>query len=183
LSKTLSNSKAATFLYAESRRTMNIVLIGFKNSGKTTIGKLLAQQRHQLFIDTDQLIEENYERHMQVKLTIQEILQQYGEPYFRSLEKKAISSLANKQQCVIATGGGAILDDNNIACLKKNGLCIYLLIPYKKLAASLPLYLGKPFAEIYARRKDLYLNAANIVIDTQAKKNAEIVHEILARFE
>ncbi|NTW07909.1 MAG: shikimate kinase, partial [Syntrophaceae bacterium] len=82
---------------------MNVVLIGYRACGKSTVGKLLAEKLKIAFLDTDLLIEEN------LGMPIKEIVASQGWDYFRAREKEAVQELAQRSECVIATGGGVVL--------------------------------------------------------------------------
>ena len=98
----------------------NIILTGFMGTGKTTLGQLLAKKIGYKFIDTDTLIE------TQIGQTISDFFQQQGEAAFRKLESELVENLAEKQGLVIATGGGLVLNPNNVAMLSKTGKIICL---------------------------------------------------------
>ena len=87
----------------------NIVLVGFMGSGKTTVGKLLAEQTGMPLVDMDTQIEERAGK------TINEIFAQDGEPHFRALEREMAQELASKTGQIISTGGGIVLNPDNIA--------------------------------------------------------------------
>jgi shikimate kinase len=98
----------------------NIALIGFSGIGKSTIGKIVADKLALQFVDTDKLIESR------LNMTIKRIFAEHGEEYFRQIEKEVIQECSHKNGIVIATGGGAVLNTNNIESLKVNGLVILL---------------------------------------------------------
>lgn len=98
----------------------NIVLTGFMCSGKTTIGKMVAKKIGYRFIDTDEYIENK------TKMQISEIFEKYGEEKFREIESQCIKELSDIGGCVIATGGGVVLNAQNMENLKKNGVVFYL---------------------------------------------------------
>ncbi|MCD6580851.1 MAG: shikimate kinase [Desulfuromusa sp.] len=98
----------------------NIILTGFMGTGKTTLGRLLAKRIGYEFIDTDEQIEK------QVGQTITELFQTQGEAVFRKLEAKLVDDLAQKEGLVIATGGGLVLNQKNVAALNKTGKIICL---------------------------------------------------------
>ena len=98
----------------------NIALIGFMGSGKTTVGKLLAKTMDMKFVDIDKVIE------AQEKKSINDIFQKQGQTYFRDLEREVISQESLKNDCVIATGGGSILDNENIKRLKETSFIVFL---------------------------------------------------------
>ncbi|MCQ1531299.1 shikimate kinase [Lutispora saccharofermentans] len=97
----------------------NIVLIGMPGSGKSTIGKRLAERLGMEFCDIDEYIEKKEGR------TISDIFK-YGEAHFREIEKKAVREVSKMQPLVIATGGGIVLKDCNIRALKENGVIIFI---------------------------------------------------------
>lgn len=98
----------------------NIVLIGFMGSGKTTVGRILADQLGMPFHDTDRLIEEK------AGMDIGRIFEESGEDHFRRLEKDAVKDVAARGGRIIATGGGVVLDEENVSHLKKEGFLVYL---------------------------------------------------------
>lgn len=104
-------------------KKQNIVLTGMPGSGKSTIGKALAERLGKEFIDTDELIIKNE------KIPISEIFARHGEPYFRSAETEAIKEASAKSGCVIATGGGAVLKKENVNFLRSNGKIFFLNRP------------------------------------------------------
>src|SRR5579863_4807530 len=108
---------------------MNIILIGFKKTGKTTIGKALAAALRQEFIDTDKCIENDFFQATEMKFNARKIHDWIGEQAFRTLEKKVIHNLSDIKNAVISTGGGSLLDPDNVAALKKIGKLIYLNTP------------------------------------------------------
>lgn len=98
----------------------NIILTGFMGTGKSTIGRALAQRRGLLFVDTDQRIEEYYGR------SVAEIFAQQGEAAFRRMEEELVNALAQQQNLVIATGGGLLTNPVNVRALQANGRIICL---------------------------------------------------------
>lgn len=102
------------------RKKANIILTGFMGTGKSTVGKTVADRLGWSFIDTDVVIEE--EAHM----TIPTIFAEQGEPYFRALERAVIARICLKTEQVIATGGGAMTNEENTRVLKDNGTVICL---------------------------------------------------------
>ena len=99
---------------------MNIVLIGYRCSGKTHVGKLLAQALNMAFWDTDRLIEKDK------GMPIPAFVAQSGWGDFRCVEREVVEALALKDHSVIATGGGAVMDSGNVTKLKKRGWLVWL---------------------------------------------------------
>src|ERR1035437_10296834 len=99
---------------------MNITLIGFMGSGKTTVGKVLAEKMGLDFADLDSVIESSE------KSSIADIFKTKGEDYFRELERDALNSLLKKDNLLIATGGGTPCFFDNLANINKNSISIYL---------------------------------------------------------
>src|ERR1700712_5221978 len=102
---------------------MNIVLIGYRGSGKSSIGRFLAERTCREFIDTDHVIVQ------QAGCTIREIFEREGETGFRSRESAAIQQACSRENIVIAAGGGAILRPENVAALRTNGRILWLKAP------------------------------------------------------
>ena len=99
---------------------MNFILIGYRASGKTSVGRRLADLLQRPFFDTDALIRQ------QTGMTVKEIVLAGGWPAFRDAEKTAVAGLAGQEAAVIALGGGAVLDPANVEVLKPRGLFIWL---------------------------------------------------------
>lgn len=98
----------------------NLILIGFMGTGKTSLGKLLAEKLGRGFVDIDQKIEQD------VGLSIPQIFEKYGEKYFRELEKQTVEEITQRRNLVIATGGGTVKDEENLRLLKNSGVIVCL---------------------------------------------------------
>lgn len=98
----------------------NIVLVGFMGTGKTSVGKVLGQRLKRPVMDIDRMIEEREGR------KIAEIFEKEGEVHFRALEKEAVREAAASQGAVLTTGGGAVVDPENLARLKETGILVCL---------------------------------------------------------
>ncbi len=107
-------------LYRRMMAEENIVLIGMPASGKSTVGKRLAEMMGRPFVDTDALIVEKSGK------TIPDLFAQVGESGFRALESAVIGEVSREKGCVIATGGGVVLRSENAALLKENGRVYFL---------------------------------------------------------
>jgi shikimate kinase len=92
---------------------VNIVLIGYRCSGKTAVGKILAKELGRDFLDMDALIEEN------ARCSIETIISQNGWNHFRGIERGLTEEVSSKDNLVIATGGGIVMDEENVKNLKK----------------------------------------------------------------
>ena len=161
---------------------LNIVLIGLPGVGKTTLGKLVAEQFNKEFVDMDSLIvnKEN--------MLIKEIFDKYGEAYFRNLESNLCKKLESKNNLVISTGGGVILNKENIKSLAKNGLIIFLDkdLDLFTLSDERPLTKNKEeLKKIRDLRYNLYLSSCDVLInlnnnlDKNKEKIMEVVYEII----
>ena len=158
--------------------TDNVVLIGMPGSGKSTVGKKIAELLGKKFIDTDELI---------VKMEnkpIPEIFSCLGEDVFRDIEEKALKSAMNERGAVIATGGGIIKRSENHYPLSSNGKVVWLKRDINSLATK-----GRPLSKsiedikkLYSERKELYRQCADITIYND-KKVVEIAKEIVALCE
>ena len=128
----------------------NLVLIGMPGCGKTTVGTRLAEQTGLRFIDTDQEIVREENR------TIPDIFAADGEAYFRQAESSVIRKVAARQGCVIATGGGAILNLENMALLRENGRICFLDRSLDRLSATADRPLSSDRAALEKRYEERY---------------------------
>jgi len=101
-------------------RQQSIVLVGLMGAGKTTVGRRLADALQMPFKDADQEIEEA------AGLTVSEIFEKYGEEHFRDGERKVIERLIEGEPCVLATGGGAFMNDETRALIKAKAVSVWL---------------------------------------------------------
>ncbi len=101
-----------------------IFLVGFMCSGKSSVGKALARKLGWIFLDVDEEIQK------QEKMTIPEIFQKRGEPYFRRLELEVLKDLSNKEKVVIATGGGLGSNPRAMDIMKEKGLVVWLDVAF-----------------------------------------------------
>jgi len=162
---------------------MNIILTGFMASGKTVIGKELAQRLKRKFVDTDELIEKK------TGLKIEQIFSTYGEPYFRQLESEVISEVVQEDNLVIALGGGAVLREENMKNLEKNGIIINLKVKpetvferVKKDSTIRPLLQSEdPFKRIkeLLKQRELHYARCNFALDVSELSVNEAVKKII----
>ncbi len=154
----------------------NIVLVGMPSSGKTTIGKLLSQNLNMPFVDTDDEIVKSEGKQ------ISEIFAQVGEEGFRDIEQSIIAEVSKRQGCVISTGGGAILRNQNVTALKGNGKIYFIDRPLELLVTTADRPLSSNLADLqkrYDERYDKYLAAADKVIknDSDIKMATDSIKE------
>jgi shikimate kinase len=169
---------------------MNIVLIGYRGSGKSTVGERLASRTERRFVDTDDLIESKEGQ-------ISDIVKSHGWNYFRAIEKKMIEGISKEDNLVIALGGGAVLDSDNIANVERNGLIIWLKADREVLRkrmnedprtpASRPPLSEKgtmeELEEIMDFRNPFYEKTTTIQLDTSTLNVEEVVENILVAFK
>lgn len=152
----------------------NIVLCGMPSSGKTTVGKEIAKVFGKKFIDTDDVVVEKK------KESISDIFEKYGEGEFRKEERLAIEELSKENGLVIATGGGAVLDENNIRALRRNGVILFLDRSLENLVATAdrPLSNDKEkLKNLFEKRYDVYKSCADAVIPADGEI-ADVVEKI-----
>jgi shikimate kinase len=151
-------------------RNQNLYLVGMMGAGKTSIGRQLAKRLQRRFIDVDHEIEAI------TGVRVPTIFEIEGEAGFRERETQAITSLTKQQDLVLATGGGAVLREENRQCLSQTGVVIYLRVPpqtlYERtrhdrnrplLQVENPL---KRIEELYAQRDPLYQEIADLIMDS-----------------
>lgn len=164
---------------------MNIILTGYRATGKTTIGKALAKQLKKKFIDTDDVIER------QEKRKIKDIFATKGWQYFRQIEKKVVRNLAKLDKHIIAVGGGTFMYKENLR-LRENAKVVLLIAPIEVLSARIkndpnrpPLTKSQSSAEeireVWNRRKERYYEVADVVVDTADANVERVVSEIIAK--
>ena len=152
----------------------DVVLCGMPSSGKSTVGKLLAEMLNKKFVDTDAEVEKAAGK------SIPDIFAESGEAGFRALEKQAVTKCAAMQGVVIATGGGAILDPTNALALKANGFGVFLERDLSALSTEgRPLSQTNALDEMYRRRLPAYLAFADVTAtnDGTPQKTAEFIKE------
>ncbi len=156
------------------KERQNIALTGMPGSGKSTVGNILAKSLERAFYDTDNLIEQ------QAGMSISEIFKVYGEKHFRDLESAVIASLAAKQGAVIATGGGAVLREENVFSLGHNGKIFFLnrdiddIVPTDDRPLALNI---EALRQRFTERYDTYCSTADKVIEVTgtAAQAAELI--------
>ena len=164
----------------------NLVLLGMMAVGKTTLGKIVAKKQELKFIDIDASIEKKN------SMTIREIFKKKGEKFFRMEEENEILKSLEKNNCVIALGGGAFMNKTVRENILKNAISIWLSVDIKTLNQRIKWNRKRPLlkeennqkkiTELYAERKDIYKLANHqIACDKLSKKN--IAEKIIALYE
>lgn len=148
----------------------SIVLIGMPSSGKTTVGRILAEKCGKQLADTDEYIVRK------IGMPISDFFAKFGEAEFRKIEKETVAELSATGGRIIATGGGAVLDAENVRALKQNGVLVFLDRRPENLIATddRPLASRRSALEkLYAERYDIYCAAAELHIDANTTPEAE----------
>ena len=148
----------------------SIVLIGMPSSGKTTVGRILAEKCGKQLADTDEYIVRK------IGMPISDFFAKHGEAEFRKIEKETVAELSATGGRIIATGGGAVLDPENVRALKQNGVLVFLDRRPENLVATddRPLASRRSALEkLYTERYDIYCAAAELHIDANTTPEAE----------
>ena len=161
---------------------MNVVLIGFMGTGKSSIGKLLSAKLGYKFIDSDQQIEYD------LKMSISDIFAKHGENYFRQAEHRIIKKISQYNKAVFSTGGGVVLNKDNMVELRKKGMVISLSASIDTILERTNRRNNRPLleqedrkaaiTELLAKRAEFYADA-DLVVDTCKYNPQEVVHIIL----
>jgi len=166
----------------------NLVLIGYRATGKTSVGARLAEVLQRPFVDLDQVLVREAGR------PIADIVAQGGWAEFRRLEKELVARYRNAHGQILATGGGVVLDPDNVATLRKNGILIWLTadpaVIQARLAQDQPRDANRPsltggdtiqeVTAVLQARAPLYQAAARIIVDTTHNSVAQVVELVLA---
>lgn len=158
----------------------NIVLIGMPGCGKSTLGPMLANRLGKNFLDTDELIKSRQKKEPR------EIVNEHGLEEFLKIQEKLVLEL-NVRNYVIATGGSIIYSNKAMEHLGKEGIVVYIEVPFKEIEGRLDK--GRRLArnknqnlcELYAERVPLYRKYADIIINCSNRNMDEIIHEIKDR--
>lgn len=160
---------------------MNIYIVGFMGTGKTTVARLLAERLKREFIDLDSDIEK------QEKMGIPDIFKKRGEVYFRSLEKSGLRKASEKKNAVVSCGGGAVIDRENVAVMKKTGMVVCLSASAEVIFRRTAQKKNRPLLEVadpQSRIKELleeradYYARADKAVDTSSMSPEQVVDTI-----
>ena len=167
-------------------RLENIYLIGLMGAGKTTIGRQLAKALKVPFYDSDKAIEES------TGVDIPTIFEFEGEEGFRDREQKMIQQLTEMDGIVLATGGGAILREQNRKALKEHGFIVYLQCSVDRILERTRRDTQRPLLQtenprerlesLFKQREPLYLACADYKIDTGSMQSKAAVNRILEQY-
>lgn len=140
----------------------NIMLVGFMGTGKSTVGRIVAERLHKTFVDMDHTIEERTGK------KISEIFAQEGEAHFRALERALVQELAGQENLVVATGGGVVLNPQNIEDFSKTGHVICLRASHETILRRVLKSSHRPLLEEGDKRQKIIdlMNARQPLYDT-----------------
>jgi shikimate kinase len=159
----------------------NIVLVGFMGTGKTTIGRMLAKQMNWSFVDTDATIEQEQ------GVAVARLFETEGEPQFRRIETETLKRVLTASQQVIATGGGAVLAQENCNAMLQDGYVVALTADYTTIIRRVsgdqarPLLKGdltERVTSLLDQRKNAY-DFADLKLDTSKQSVEQIIESIL----
>ena len=174
---------------ADSRKYQsgNLILVGMMGSGKTTIGRALARHMGKAFVDSDEEIQKR------TGVTIPHIFDIEGEAGFRQRETAAIRDLVGRDNMVLATGGGAVLAEQNRALLQQNGIVIYLKTGVHHLWQRTRHDRNRPLlqtadphaklTELFQQRDPLYMQVADIVIHSGKQSAHALMLQLVDEIE
>ena len=167
---------------------MNLILIGYRGTGKSTVARLLSSKLGWKTVSTDALIVEK------AKLPIPEIVSQFGWDHFRDLETSVCKELQGRDHLVIDTGGGVILRNVNVETLKPNGVMCWLTATVETISLRIAgdsqrpsLTSGKTFLEeieeVLQERTPKYQAAADFIVETDSGSADHVANLVLSKFQ
>ncbi len=162
----------------QGKRNLNIVLVGFMGTGKTSIGRRLSAQLRMRYVDTDDIIERDSGRR------ISNIFAEDGEPAFRELESEAVRKVSKLYNYVISTGGGVVLNEANMVELKRNGIVFCLTATAEEIYQRIRhqshrplLQTPDPLAKIISMLEERhpYYAEADYMVETTGRSFGEVM--------
>jgi shikimate kinase len=167
------------------RLIVNLALIGFMGAGKTSVGRLVAEQLHFDYLDTDELIQSRTGR------PIVEIFSTDGEAAFRKMEQELVGELAARTKTVIATGGGLPMNPQNLVSLKTHALVVCLWASPEKIWERVKNQTHRPLLhdadpqkkihELFAAREPFY-RQADVLLNTELRSVREVAQQVVHQF-
>ncbi len=167
------------------RDIRNLALVGFMGVGKSVIGRRVAQCLDFEYLDTDAWIENQQNR------SISDIFAEEGEPYFRNLEHAATLQLETRSNLVISTGGGLILNPDNLASLRKHALVICLWASPEKIWQRVRRQSHRPLLETENPKEKIhqmlqarspYYRKADVLVNTDFRTIKEVTRQVMGNF-
>jgi shikimate kinase len=164
----------------------NIVLTGFMGTGKTAVGRELSRLLNMKLVDVDTEIEKCEQ------MTINEIFKQFGELRFREIETEMIRELSERKDVIISTGGGAVLRQENVDILRKQGIIICLMATPETILKRTSHSSHRPLLQVedpFGKIKELldfrrpFYEKADIMIDTDGKTPRQIAEEVIDKMK
>ncbi|HKS36790.1 MAG TPA: shikimate kinase [Verrucomicrobiae bacterium] len=170
---------------SDARAIRNLALAGFMGTGKSSVGQLVAAQLHHRFVDTDDLIEARAGK------SVTRVFEQEGEARFREHEAAVVEDLTTWQNSVIATGGGLVANEANLASLKTHALVICLWASPETIWERVKSQTHRPLLrtpdpqarirELLAERAPFY-RQADVLVNTELRSIKEVAHHVIHQF-
>jgi shikimate kinase len=168
------------------RHLVNLALIGFMGTGKTSVGRLVAEQLHFEFLDTDELIQVRTGR------TINDIFAKDGEPAFRALERQVVGELGERKKTVISTGGGLPTNLENLKALKAHALVVCLWASPERIWERVRNQSHRPLLhdpdphkkiKTLLKIREPFYKQADVLINTDLRSAREVAQQIVLQFK
>jgi shikimate kinase len=168
-----------------TRPIHNLALIGFMGSGKSSVGRLVAQSLHFTYLDTDQVVESRAHK------TIKEIFEQDGEPAFRVWEQVIVEELTHRKKTVISTGGGLPMNQLNLDSLKTHSLVVCLWASADTIYERIKDHDHRPLlnesdpAEKIRQLlsiREPYYRQADVLVNTERRSLREVAVQVIHQF-
>jgi shikimate kinase len=169
----------------DPRHLRNIVLCGFMGTGKSSVGRLVAEQLHFDFLDTDVVIEARAGK------KIAEIFAEQGEAAFRQLESKIVHELEQRKRTVISTGGGLVVNPDNMASLQTHALVVCLWASPETIWSRVKNQSHRPLLQdpdplekiraLLAERSPAY-HQANVSLTTELRSTRDVAQQVMHHF-